>query len=130
MLKWIILKRIWWFHQELVDLKVLRMVIQLEFCFFFLLKRQNDKCNVRHFRFLFGMSPDVSAFKVRAVFSSDFKIWFGVIEYSHSNSNFAHPFDFDCLINFAKISICRRWFLFGVSYYVNFQFIPWRVISA
>ena len=23
-----------------------------------------------------------------------------------------------------KISICRRWFLFVVSYYVNFQFTP------
>ena len=31
-----------------------------------------------------------------------------------------------CLINFGKILICRRWFLFGVSYYVNFT--PWRVI--
>ena len=26
-----------------------------------------------------------------------------------------------------KISICRRWFLFGVIYYVTFQFTPWSV---
>ena len=29
-----------------------------------------------------------------------------------------------------KISTCRRWFLFGVSYYVNFQFTPRRVING
>ena len=31
-------------------------------------KRQNGECNVRKFRrFLFGMSPDVPAFKVRVL---------------------------------------------------------------
>ena len=29
-----------------------------------------------------------------------------------------------------KISLCCRWFLFGVSYYVIFQFTPWRVIDG
>ena len=42
-----------------VHYKVLRMAIQFEI-FFFLIKRQNGKCNVRTFRwFLFGVSPDV-----------------------------------------------------------------------
>ena len=35
-----------------------------------------------------------------------------------------HSFDFHCLTNFAKVSICPGWFLFGVSYYVNVQFTP------
>ena len=29
-----------------------------------------------------------------------------------------------------RISLCHRWFLFGVSYYVNFQFTPWRLING
>ena len=29
-----------------------------------------------------------------------------------------------------KISICYRWFLFGVGYYVNFQFTPCRMING
>ena len=35
-----------------------------------------------------------------------------------------------------KKSMCHRWFLFGMSYYINFQFIrrfqfiPWRVIKG
>ena len=50
---------------RVVDSKVLRMAFQFEY-FFFLIKRQNDECNVRNFRrFLFGMNPDVPAFKVR-----------------------------------------------------------------
>ena len=49
---------------RIVDSKVLRVAIQFE-VFFFLIKRQNGECNVRNFRrFLFGMSPDVPAFKV------------------------------------------------------------------
>ena len=51
--------------------KVLRMAIQFEY--FFVIKRQNGECNViNHGEFLFGMSFDVPAFKVR-VFTSDFK---------------------------------------------------------
>ena len=43
------------------------------------MKRQNGECNVRIFRrFLFGMSPDVRAFKV-LVLTSHFK--FGINEY-------------------------------------------------
>ena len=54
-----------------VDSKVLRMAIQFEY--FFSDKRQNGKYNVKHFkRFLFCMSLDVPAFKVR-VFTSGFK---------------------------------------------------------
>ena len=49
---------------RVVDSKVFRMAIQFEY--FFLIKRQSGKCSVRHFRrFLFDMSPDVQAFKVR-----------------------------------------------------------------
>ena len=56
---------------RVVDSKILRMVIQFDF--FFLIRRQNGECNVRSFReFLFGMSPDVPAFKVH-IFTSDFK---------------------------------------------------------
>ena len=52
--------------------KVLRMAIQFEY-FFFVMKRQNGECNaINHVEFLFGMSFDVPAFKVR-VFTSDFK---------------------------------------------------------
>ena len=48
---------------RVVGSKVPRMAIQSEY--FFLIKRQNDKCNVRNFRwFLFGMSPDVPTLKV------------------------------------------------------------------
>ena len=55
-----------------MDSKVLRMAIQFEY-FFFLIRRHNDECNVRKFRrFLFGMNPDVPAFKVR-VLTSDFE---------------------------------------------------------
>ena len=60
---------------RVVESKVLRMAIQFEY-FFLIDLRQNGECigpNVRDFRrFLFGMSPDVPAFKVR-VFISDFK---------------------------------------------------------
>ena len=52
---------------RVVDSKVLRMAIQFDY-----LKRQNGECNVRNKRFLFGMSPDVPAFKVH-VFTSDSK---------------------------------------------------------
>ena len=55
-----------------VDSKVLRMTIKFEY--FFLIKRQHGECNNRNFRgFLFGMSPDVPAFKAR-VFTSDSKV--------------------------------------------------------
>ena len=60
-----------------VDSKVLKMAIQFEH---FSDKKQTNKqkqngeCNVRNLRrFLFGMSADVPAFKVR-VFTSDFKL--------------------------------------------------------
>ena len=48
---------------------------------FFLIKDKMAKCNVRNCRrFLFGMSPDVLAFKV-LVFTSDFKFWIGENDY-------------------------------------------------
>ena len=64
---------------KVADSKVLRMAIQFEY--FFLIKRQNGECNVRNFRrFLFGMSPDIPAFKV-CFFTSDVKFSIGVNEY-------------------------------------------------
>ena len=55
--------------------------------------------------FFFGMSPDVPAFKVRAL-TSDFKFELEKMNissrHSISNSNFAHSFDFHCLTNFLK----------------------------
>ena len=68
-----------------VGSKVLRMPIQFEvfffFFFFFMIKMQNGECNVKNFRrFLFGLSPDVPAFKV-LVLTGDFKFWIGVNEY-------------------------------------------------
>ena len=70
-----------------VGSKVLRMPIQFEFCFFFCFffffndKNANGECNVKNFRrFLFGLSPDVPAFKV-LVLTGDFKFWIGVNEY-------------------------------------------------
>ena len=36
--------------------------------------------------------------------------------------------NFIALLILRKVSICRLWFLFDVSYYVNVQFTPWRVI--
>ena len=51
-----------------VDSKVLR-IHGHSVSVFFLIRRQNGKCNVRNFRrFLFGMSPDVLAFKVCAFY--------------------------------------------------------------
>ena len=56
---------------RVIDSKVFRMAIQFEH--FFLIRCQNGKCEVTNFRrFLFGTSPDVSAFKVRN-FTNDFK---------------------------------------------------------
>ena len=64
---------------KVVDSNIFRMAIQ--FAYFLKIKWQNSERNVRSFkRFLFGMSPDVSAFKVR-VFTSDIKFWIGVYEY-------------------------------------------------
>ena len=55
-----------------VDSKVFSMAIQIEY-FFPLIKWQNGEGYVGNFsRFLFGISPDVPAFKV-LVFTSDFK---------------------------------------------------------
>ena len=63
---------------SVVGFKVLKMAIKRGY-FFFLIKRQNDECDVRNFRrFLFVMSPDVPAFKV---LTSDFKFGIGVNEY-------------------------------------------------
>ena len=116
---------------RVLGFKVLMVVI--EFKYFFLIKRQSDEYNVWNFRrFLFGVSLDVSAFKVH-VSTSNLKFDFGVnklICSRHSNSNFAHSFDFRCLKNLTKISICRGWFLFGVSYQVNIQFTSWRTVNG
>ena len=50
--------------------KIPRMVIQFEY--FFLIEKQNGESNVTNFRrFLFGVSPEVPAFKA-GVFPSDF----------------------------------------------------------
>ena len=65
-----------------------RLAIQFEYIFLIKNKqtnkqkqKQNGTWNVRNFRqFIFGMSPDVPAFKVR-VFTSDFEFWFWVTEY-------------------------------------------------
>ena len=47
----------------------------------------------------------------------------------HSQSDFAHSFDFHCLTDFAQgINLCGR-LLFDVCYYVKVQFSPWRVID-
>ena len=93
--------------------KVPRMAIQFEY--FFWQKRQNGECNVKQFtRFLFGMRPDVPVFKVLVLTSDLVLNWSKYINISsrHCSSNFAHSFDF----HLRKISICRRWFLFGVNY--------------
>ena len=51
------------------------------------------------------------------------------IVYTHSKSDFAHPFDLFALQILQELSIYRRWFLFGVIIDVNFQFTPWRVTN-
>ena len=81
----------------------------------------DDIDDVRNFRrFLFGMSPDVPAFKV-CVFTSDFKLfWIGVIIVDILTQILLTLLTFIALPILRKISICRRWFLFGVSCYVNF----------
>ena len=57
---------------RVVSSKVLRMAIQIQY--FFIIKRQYGDCKVRNFRlFLFGINPDVPAFKVLD-FTGDFKI--------------------------------------------------------
>ena len=65
-------------------------------------------------------------FKVH-VFTSDSKFQIGVKEVRHSNSNFAHSFDFHRLTNFAK-SINQMSFLFGVSCNIHLQFTRCRSI--
>ena len=45
----------------------------------------------------------------------------------HSNSNFAHSYNFHCNTNFAVL-ICGC--TFDASYNVHFQFIAWRVFNA
>ena len=84
---------------HLIDSKVIRMVIQLEY--FFLIKSNGEcQCNVK--TFLFGMSPDVPALKVH-VFTIAFNCELELnISSKHSNSNFSHSFVFHCLTNFAK----------------------------
>ena len=46
---------------------------------------------------------------------------YAITEVRGSNSNFLYSFDI-ALPVLRKISIYCRWFLFGVSFYVNFQF--------
>ena len=68
-------------------------------------------------------------------YNFDFKFWIGV--------NKIWIFVVDILIQILltfltfiasqilrKVSICGGWFLLGLSYYVNFQFTPWRVING
>ena len=117
---------------RVIDFKVLRTAIQFEV--FLLMKRLNGKCNVRNFRrFLFGMSPDVPVFKV-SPFTSYFKFLIGVNGYYclvPDILKFCRPFlTYIALPILQKKSICHRWILFSVSYYVNFQFTPWRVIIS
>ena len=56
--------RFWSIQDDLLDIHVYiyGMTIQFEYCSD---QRQTDECNVRNTRqFLFGMSPDIPAFKV------------------------------------------------------------------
>ena len=76
------------------DYKVLRMAIQFEY--FFSNKKQNGECNVSNVKwFLFGMSPDVRAFKVH-VFTSDLRISANIL------TQILLTLDFHCFTNFAK----------------------------
>ena len=87
---------------------------------FFLMKKSNGKYKIRNFRrFLFGMSPAVPAFKVFD-FTSDFNFWIGVVDILTQMLFTLLPIM--ALPILRKISICHRWFLLGVSYYVNFHF--------
>ena len=68
-------------------------------------KRQNGECNIRNFkRFLFGMSPDIPAFKVRFLqVTLNFELEVNYyISSRYSNSNFAHSFDIHRPTNIAK----------------------------
>ena len=92
---------------------------------FFLMK--GKMANVEYFKwFLSGMSPDVPAFKVR-VFTSDFRFLIGVKLILVVDILTQILLTFLALIALPilrKTSTSCRWFLFGVSYYVNFQFTP------
>ena len=110
---------------NVVDFKVLSTAIKCEY-FFFLIKTQNGECNIRNFKqFLLGISPDIPAFKLR-VFTSDF-LNFELEQTNVSSIDILTQILLTLLIFIAlpilrKISNYRGWFLFGVSYRVNFQF--------
>ena len=80
--------------------------------------------------FLFGMSPDVG------IQSSRFYKWLKILNSSKwilvvdiLTQILLTLLTFIALLILRKISICRGYFLLGVSYYVNFKFTPWRVIN-
>ena len=86
--------------------------------------------NVRWF--LFNMNPGIQAFKSR-VFASDLTFWIGVNKYWIVDilpQILLTLLTFIDLLILRKVLICDGWFLFGVSYYVAFQFAPWRVING
>ena len=71
----------------------------IQFDYFFLIKKQNGECKVGNFRrLLFGMSPDVPAFKVHT-FNFELEQTLVADILTHI---FAHAFDFHYHINFAK----------------------------
>ena len=73
------------------------------------------------------MSPDVLAFKV-CIFTSIFKFWIGS-KWIYQTQILLTLLTFTALPILQKVSICRWWYLFGASYYVNLQFTRWRVIN-
>ena len=71
------------------------------------------------------MSPDVPAFKFR-IFTCDFKFRIGVLKLISVVDILTHILL--NLLTFITLLILRK-MKFGVSYYVNFQFTPRRVIN-
>ena len=71
------------------------------------------------------MTPDVPTFKV-LVFTNGLRFLIEVLEVNILTQILLTLLTFITLPILRKISVCRRWFLFGVSYYVNFQFTPFE----
>ena len=91
-------------------------------------RKQNGDCNVRNR----GMSPDVPIFKVKVFtsepfFSLNWNKWILVVNIL--NQILLTVLTFIALQTFRKSLICRWRFLFGVCYYVNIQYTPWRIIN-
>ena len=91
-------------------------------------KRQNGDCNVSNFSVVWSWCTGIQSLR--------FYKWLSILNWSKwifvvdiLTQILLTLLTLNALPILRKISICCRWFLFGVSYHVNLQLIPWRVIN-